>query len=270
MKNPTYTVRTMIITPDLASEWLGGNVRNRPVKQPVVDAYAADMAAGRWRDNNTAIAFDRHGTLIDGQHRLWAIIESGCRIRMIVATGLAPDSIEVFAREHKRSNADQHNIMGHPADREVNASDLTTLWAMVGGMEGSWHKRDFRDEHNLLVDHGLAAQFAVDHVKSSTRGIGRAYVRAVIARTWWSADYDRLKQFCRILSTGMPDSPADALIVHLRNQLISADRNPPMQVQRLLYRKTERVLANWLHGRHATVIRPVTQEHFPLPEECQC
>lgn len=267
MITSTYSVKTVEITPDQASEWLGGNVRNRPISQKVVDKYAADMAAGLWRDNNTAIAFDVQSTLIDGQHRLWAIIESGCTVRMIVATGMEPDAIEVLGDVHARSDADQHNIVGHPADRDVNVSDLTTLRAMVGGMEGSWRKRDFREEHALVMKHAQAVQFAVDHVRSVTRGIGRAYVRAVIARAWYSADRDDLKRFGRILSSGMPDSPADALIVRLRNQLIAAENNLTMQAQRVMYRKTERVLANWLRGRQATLIRPVNREQFPLPEE---
>jgi hypothetical protein len=38
-------------------------------------------------------------------------------------------------------------------------------------------------------------------------------------------------------------------------------------VQRELYGKVERVLTTWLKGETRSVLRPVTQEYFPLPEE---
>ena len=37
---------------------------------------ARDMKAGHWRLTHQGIAFDPAGVLIDGQHRLWAIVES--------------------------------------------------------------------------------------------------------------------------------------------------------------------------------------------------
>lgn len=267
MTIPTYSSTTMDIHPDLASEWLGGNIRNRPISQRVVNQYAADMRQGRWRDNHVAIAFDRQGTLIDGQHRLWAVIESGCTVRMLVVTGLEPGTIEIIGEQYARSAADQHNIVGHPGARDMNTSDLATLRVMIGGMEGDWGPIGFRMEHEAVKRHAEAVQFAVDHVRSSMRGIGRSYVRAVLARAWHTADQGQLKRFCRVLSSSMPETPADAAIIKLRNQLINADTNPSRATQRLLYRKVERVLFNWLRMRQTTVIRPVHSEHFLLPEE---
>ena len=63
----------MDIGPDIASQWLEGNVRNRRIDQKHVNCLAQEMAAGRWMMTHQGIAFDANGTLIDGQHRLWAI-----------------------------------------------------------------------------------------------------------------------------------------------------------------------------------------------------
>ena len=51
---------------------------NRVRKPRVVTRYASDMAEGRWVDTHEPIAMSVDGNLIDGQHRLAAVIESGC------------------------------------------------------------------------------------------------------------------------------------------------------------------------------------------------
>ena len=51
---------------------------NRNRKPNVVAKYASDMAGGRWVDTHEPIAMSVDGNLIDGQHRLAAVIESGC------------------------------------------------------------------------------------------------------------------------------------------------------------------------------------------------
>lgn len=46
--------------------------------------YAEDLAAGRWKLTHQGIAFDVAGQLIDGQHRLSAIVEADCAALMLV------------------------------------------------------------------------------------------------------------------------------------------------------------------------------------------
>ena len=50
----------------------------------MVDSYALDMKRGYWALNHQGICFDEDGTLIDGQHRLAAIVLSGKTIKMYV------------------------------------------------------------------------------------------------------------------------------------------------------------------------------------------
>jgi len=50
---------------------------NRNCKPRVVAKYASDMTEGRWVDTHEPIAMSVDGNLIDGQHRLAAVIESG-------------------------------------------------------------------------------------------------------------------------------------------------------------------------------------------------
>ncbi len=71
-------------------QWLDEtNRNNRKVRQQWVDQLADDMLAGRWRgQNGEAIRFDTTGRLVDGQHRLWACVQSGTAFETLVVTGV--------------------------------------------------------------------------------------------------------------------------------------------------------------------------------------
>jgi hypothetical protein len=74
----------MMVTPDLAREWLKGNTRNRPVTANAARALADEIKAGRWRTTHQGIARAEDGTLLDGQHRLLAIVLAGIAVEMLV------------------------------------------------------------------------------------------------------------------------------------------------------------------------------------------
>ena len=73
------------ITPDSALQVLENhNPRNRHISEATVQSYATDMKNGRWLVTHQGIAFDEKGDLIDGQHRLWAVIFCGKPVDMNV------------------------------------------------------------------------------------------------------------------------------------------------------------------------------------------
>lgn len=77
----------------MAEEWLStANVKNRKLRVRTVDAFAADMRRGKWHTTHQGIAFDEAGNLLDGQHRLAAIVKSGCTIEILVTTGIPKSS----------------------------------------------------------------------------------------------------------------------------------------------------------------------------------
>lgn len=109
MKNDVELIK---VTPELAHEWLGFNTHNRNVRQRVVLAYAADMSAGHWQWNGESIKFAADGTLLDGQHRLAAIAESGTTIPMLVVRGLENDAQETVDGGAKRKFGDVLKLRG--------------------------------------------------------------------------------------------------------------------------------------------------------------
>jgi len=81
----------MVVSPAQSAAWLEANVHNRKLAQTVVDKYAKDMTAGRWRYTHQAIIFDTTGKMLDGQHRSWACVQSGVSFDTDVVFGADPE-----------------------------------------------------------------------------------------------------------------------------------------------------------------------------------
>ena len=90
------TIEIETITPEIAQVWLEKNTNNRTIRQMVVDRYADEMCSGAWKLNAETIKFSRDGTLLDGQHRLWAVVESKVTIQSFVARGISADALQTI------------------------------------------------------------------------------------------------------------------------------------------------------------------------------
>lgn len=85
--------QVMNVTPEMAQKWLGHNSGNRHLRETRVRALVTDMQNGNWRLTHQGIAFDEDGNLLDGQHRLMAVVKSGITVPMLVTTDMSRDTI---------------------------------------------------------------------------------------------------------------------------------------------------------------------------------
>lgn len=123
------------VTPDLAASWLDQcNSNNRSIRQDHVNRLAADMLANKWRGRNgEAIRFDTSGRLVDGQHRLWACVQSGKAFETLLVRGVDPADYSTIGIGAKKSFGD---FLG-PVHGEKNvfllASSLRLVWQWSHG-----------------------------------------------------------------------------------------------------------------------------------------
>lgn len=87
-------VEVEIISPENAKAYLENNAHHRKVKQKKIDAYMKEMQDGKWRLNGKVIIFDKNGRLLNGQHRLAAVVQSGVSLTTVVIRGVEPDVLE--------------------------------------------------------------------------------------------------------------------------------------------------------------------------------
>jgi hypothetical protein len=106
------TVRIQTVTPAMAKKWLGGNVDNRKLRESRVLFLARTLQSDDWDLTGDAIVFDDQGVLINGQHRLTAIVVSEIPARLLVLRGVPAKSQEVMDQGLSRNLADQLHRRG--------------------------------------------------------------------------------------------------------------------------------------------------------------
>jgi len=87
-------MKVVTITPEMAEKMLLKNTSNRKPSAKVVNKYAKDIALGNWVLNGESIKLTKGGVLIDGQHRLLAIIKAGTSIQSYLVDDLENAKIE--------------------------------------------------------------------------------------------------------------------------------------------------------------------------------
>ena len=254
------TLREMLITPKMAYEFLEGNTHNRTLRQNVVERYARDMKAGQWRLTHQAIAFNAKKVLIDGQHRLWAVIESDTPTRFMVAFDAPDDSVGVIDSGVIRDDLD-HLQLGFNADvtKYQTAMAKRLLKANVRG------KATPSELHAVIEANADALAFADKCFTRMVRGVTVAPVMAVIARAYRHADHDKLRHFAEVLQDGRVTDAADDPILMLRNFLF--ERAPRTGNRDQVYAKVERALYAFLHNERLSTLYSASNELFPLPGE---
>ena len=119
-------LQSILVTPKMAKELLDLNICNRNLKDRTIDTYVTSMKNGLWvKDTYEPIKISESNVLLDGQHRLMAIVKSNCSVYLQIATGLKDDIFKVIDTGSKRNTGDIFTIENIP-----NANNLP---AMISG-----------------------------------------------------------------------------------------------------------------------------------------
>lgn len=113
-----FNVRVITVGPDLAAELLANSAINRSVSHKRVEEYARDMIQRRWNPDSL-IKFDESGRLNDGQHRLAAVIRSGCTVQFIAVDGGCQYTTDTG---RPRTFAQMLGLDGHPYPTVLSAA----------------------------------------------------------------------------------------------------------------------------------------------------
>lgn len=117
------------MTPEQAAKLLERNECNRRPKLPHVDELAWQIIHDAWQVNPQPVCVDINGRLIDGQHRLMAIIKAGKAATVTLAENVPAKSAEVIDYSTvPRSNGDV--FVMHGVKHGVRAA--AALRAMAG------------------------------------------------------------------------------------------------------------------------------------------
>jgi hypothetical protein len=259
MSDSKLTSRWEETTPDMATKYLETMNGNRSVRQNKVDFYASQMRAGLWRETHQGIAFSDDGALVDGQHRMWAIVESGRAVKIMVTRGVKAEDVVVLDTGLARSYAD----VAHYNDWNVDPATASfarvlvlgpgTTRAIPGEIMQSWYQ---------FYREGI--DFAVQ-VRNSTKTAGGKVLpypmAAVFARAYYGKDVALLSGFAAILKTGVTSFEADRAALTLRDAWLSKRLGDTPTEQ---YLKTEAAVRAFIERRPIKKLQAAEKELFPI------
>jgi hypothetical protein len=267
-RGPQYKVTD--VTPAIAEEWLSQNTHNRNLREAAVDAYARDMAAGNWTENGEAIKFAADGTLLDGQHRLWAITQSGVTIRLLVVTGLEFGSQETMDDGRKRTLADALTLR-----KETNAVQL----AAITRRSLMWTQGIYRNVGSRPPTNSECLQFFEAHpeLRDSTSvavSLRKAVAlpSSVVGLTHWvfsGIDGEDADWFFERLGTGA-NLPQYHPVLTLRKKAREASESPGRVPEDMLLAFTIKAWNAYRDGEEVRLLRfkpgGANPEKFPTPK----
>ena len=94
------------VTPEVARSMLQSNTDNRRLRKGAVLKYATIMMDGAWKTSPEPIIFSESGRLLNGQHRLSAVVHSGITQNFLVVRNVSEATFSVLDRGAIRSTSD--------------------------------------------------------------------------------------------------------------------------------------------------------------------
>lgn len=134
-----------LIGPVEAEQLLAANVHNRRERSAWTAELAKRMSTDVWTESWDAIAVDREGFLLNGQHRLTAIIMAGVTLALVVVTDLDPFAFKTGDRPKVRTNRDFLERLNLEAPPKLLAAMLRQLnvYLATGDMRSGGLGREF-------------------------------------------------------------------------------------------------------------------------------
>lgn len=213
------------VTPEMARELLTKNTRNRRINQVHVSSLVSIIKRGKWQFNGDAIRVSVSGVLLDGQHRLEAIVRSETPLQTVLVTNL-PDEVftTIDTGTRPRRAGDVLGISGENIPSDLAAvCNRMIAWTRYKDPSASIAKNFSTVDEVIAVlkdnpDLRAGAQYA------SGSSFCRRYLHKSIAAICYTIfsreDKKNTIEFFKQLETGA-GLASDSPVLALRNRLIN-------------------------------------------------
>lgn len=214
-------VDTKAVTPEMAAFLLEGNAKNRQAKPAHVEYLSKEMSAGRFKYNGDTIRVDRNGNLLDGQHRLMAVVKSGTTQMMTIVSGLDPEIFTTIDQGTRRTNADMLSVANPDLKNVGNLASAGRMLALMESRKMDGVKRggqarvdevlkSVRDNEKLLQEGLKYAR------RTQIRKLVPPAQSAAVYAHFSKENHSLTAEFFEDITSAMPTLPIASL---LRNQL---------------------------------------------------
>jgi len=144
-------IEKQLVTPQIAEQLLKSNNNNRRVRNAVVQKYANEMIAGRWKsDTGETMKISKVGNILDGQHRLLAVIRANMPIYFHIAVECDDDIFDVIDSGSLRNSCDSFHIKGIKHDNILPS--IITTYITLGEKRLKNTRTDFRPTTTVVLN----------------------------------------------------------------------------------------------------------------------
>lgn len=212
-----------LVTPELASKWLGFNDSNRNIKKTGIDKYVKQMEKNEWRANGESIVFDDHNRLRQGQHRLMSVFLSGVAQYMMVVRNVPESECDIYDRGISRSVGDTLKIRGY--SKTLSSNKVIGAINMLSGIEGQKQLsddeiQDFIEEYQeqLIQLLGITKSNTKQDIGADVRG--SIFLAVELKALMSGVDYEVIEAFIKGLVSGRVFSNEESSVLVLREDFL--------------------------------------------------
>lgn len=266
----------LIVTPDKAKSILALMPRNRKINNERVKSLSKIMMSGGWNENHPqGLIFNKSGNLIDGQHRLYAVIESGKAIQFYCTYNADDDCMLHLDSNLPRTVDQTGQILGLNTDKlaisiaKAMFIDVTNSSRKIRGIDTASLLRMFEDySESINFSKGKRNKGAILFAPLRAM-IARAHYNTTISSSFAFGHLENLKRFVEVLDTGFSVSEAEASAIALRNlYLNSKTRNFTSYDGKVRFAaKSVTAIQHFLCGNPTKILREAKVQLFPLKDE---
>lgn len=259
------------VTPVIAKEWLLLMVEHqRTLSEKVVAKYARAMSQGAWT-LSAPLMFDVDGKLIDGQHRLSAVIKSDRAVDFTVLFNMPKNAINGIDLGATRTTSHLAHLQGVSLTNSHISVLNSSLYSTYTDLFPPTLSK--QEQVDLGKKHIEALSFASKRVCPSY--VSYAPFLAPVARAFYSENHLRLEQFLSVLHTGYTVSATpddDMAAIALRNLYFRERQNSAIRLnggslKRIHdYRKATSALKNFILRKPVKKIQETSLNIFPVAD----
>lgn len=211
-----------LITPEAAQMMLENNAAdNRNIKKDVVAKYVRDLETGNWEASNPGvITLWEDGTMVDGQHRLTAIVKSGISVPMTIA--IVPSGVSLFDTQAKRSDVDYFK-MKHDVTASNQLMCALTMYCSYSLGISKANAPTSEEKWDVYAENperwNAANKMASGGKRSAVARRGYAVFAAYNAMAAGVSE-DVVDAFFKVVNSGYPNSQKDNQAIAARNSML--------------------------------------------------
>ena len=199
------------------------DIKNRKISMDRVRLYARDMMTGNWHDNGEPIQIDTDGNVVNGQHRLNAIVMANVPVMMTVVSDIPKCDAMIYDKGRGRSTTDTMRISGISCDKGFASGIKAYLCGEDIGPKTVGRISDME-----VVKYFAAAsrdlQAVYKAVNSGARNpISRKNAVFAAAYAAFRCGFDniaKITRFFTVVNTGFMESEFEKPAIYLRNYIL--------------------------------------------------